>query len=143
MGLDATVYRNRKNLPAHLQERVIRDPESGEIYFRDADDEKLFDSSQFKAWHERIGNIALVAFIREEIAKAFGHQESSLSRKVVYSGSHAGDCIPFSEIDKLNREVDELERMTRSSRSPELTGFIEQLRKLIAAAIREENGIVF
>ena len=143
MGLDATVYRNRKNLPAHLRERVTSDPESGEIYFRDAADLGLFDSSCFDAWHERIGNIALVAFIREEIVKAFGHHETLLSRKVVYSGSHAGDCIPFSDVDSLSREIDELERNTMSSRSPELTTFIEQMRKLVAAAIREENGIVF
>ena len=143
MGLDATVYRNRKNLPAHLQERVTSDPESGEIYFRDAADIRLFDSSQINAWHEHIGNIAFIAHIRKEIAKAFGHQENLLSRKVVYSGSHAGDCIPLSEIDELSREIDELERNTMSSRSPELTTFIEQMRKLVAAAIREENGIVF
>lgn len=143
MGLDATVYRDRKNLPAHLRERVAVDPQSGEIYFRDAADDKLFDSSQLEAWHEYLGNISLVAFIREEIAKAFGNQESLLSRKVVYSGSHAGDYIPFSEVDQLNREVDELEKMTVPGRSAELTVFIEQMRKLIAAAIREENGIVF
>jgi len=143
MGLDATVYRNRKNLPAHLRERVTNDPETAALYFPDATDEKLFGSPQLEAWHERLGNIALVAFIREEIAKAFGHQNSLLSKKVVYSGSHAGDCILFSEIDQLNREIDELEKLTMSSRSPELTIFIEQMRSLIAAAIREENGIVF
>jgi hypothetical protein len=143
MGLDATVYRNRKNLPAHLQERVTSDTESGEIYFRDAADIGIFESSHLKAWHEYIGNIALVTFIREEVAKAFGNREGLLSRKVVYSGSHAGDFIPFSDVDSLDREIDELERDTMSSRSPELTTFIEQMRKLVAAAIREENSIVF
>lgn len=143
MGLDATVYRNRKNLPTHLRERVTSDPESAEIHFRDAAEVRLFDSSQLEAWHERIGNIALVAFIREEIAKAFGQQESLLSRTVVYSGSHAGDCIAFSKINQLSHEIDELERMTVSSRSAELTAFIEQMRKLIAAENREGNGIVF
>jgi len=143
MGLDATVYRNHKNLAPHLCERVKSDPGTGELYFPDEADERLFGSSQLEACHERIGNIALIALIREEIAKAFGHQKSLLSRKVVYSGSHAGDSISFSEIDKLNVEIDELEKSTMSSRSSELTAFIEQMRKLIAAAIREGNGIVF
>jgi hypothetical protein len=49
MGLDATVYRNRKNLPAHLRERIAMDPESGEICFCDAADDRLFDSSRLKA----------------------------------------------------------------------------------------------
>lgn len=143
MGLDATVYRNLKNLPANLREKLTVDPESSAICVRDAEDDKLFDSSQLEACHERIGNIALVASIREEIAKAFGHQEGLLSRKVVYSGSHAGDCIPFSEIEQLNREIDELGSLTRSLRSAQLSTFIEQMRELIAAAIREGNGIVF
>jgi hypothetical protein len=143
MGLDATVYRNRRNLPVHLREKLTSDTESGEVYFREAVDDRLFGTAQLIAWQERIGNIALVAFIREEIAKAFGHQESLLSRKVVYSGSHAGDCIPFREMDQLNREIDELEKLTISSRSPELASFIGQMRKIIAAAIREENSIVF
>jgi len=143
MGLDASVYRNRKNLPAYLRERVACDPESGEIHFRDAADDRLFDSSRLKAWHEYIGNTALVAFIRKEIANAFGHQESLLSKKVVYSGSHAGDHIPLFEIDQLSSEIDKLERTTIPERSTELTTFIRQMRKLIAAAIQEENGIVF
>jgi len=85
----------------------------------------------------------MVAFIREEVAKAFGNQESLLSKKVVYSGSHAGDHIPFSQIADLGREVDELENRTNASRSPELATFIAQMRNLIAAANREGNGIVF
>jgi len=143
MGLGATVYRNLKNLQAHLRERVIVDPESGEIDLRDAADYGIFPASKLEAWHERIGNIALVGFIREEVAKAFGNQESLLSKKVVYSGSHAGDHIPFSQIALLSREIDELEKITSVSQSPELASFIAQMRNLIAAANREGNGIVF
>jgi len=143
MGLDASVYRNLKNLPAHMRERVTVDPESGETHFRDFADYEIFGLSKLKAWHERIGNIAMVAFIREEVARAFGNQESLLSKKVVYSGSHAGDHIPFSQIADLTREIDELENGTSTSRPPELTNFIAQMRNLIAAANREGNGIVF
>jgi|SRR5215470_7323266 len=143
MGLDAAVYRSLKDLPEYLRERVTVYPESGEISFRDIGDYKLFGLSKLKAWHEHIGNIAMVAFIREEVAKAFGDRESLLSKKVVYSGIHAGDHIPFSRIADLSREIDELEERTSSSRSPELTNFIVQMRNLIAAANREGNAIVF
>jgi hypothetical protein len=144
MGLDATVYCNLKNLPEYLRERVVTvNPESGEIDLRDISDYRIFGSSKLEAWHERIGNTAMVAFLREEIAKAFGHQESLLSKKVVYSGSHAGDYIPSSQIDLLGREIDELEKITSASRSPALANFITQMRNLIAAANREGNGIVF
>jgi hypothetical protein len=143
MSLDAFVYRNCKNLPAHLREKVATDPGSGALYFRNAADYKLYPLSELEACDEHIGNIALVAFIREEIAQAFGHQDSLLSTKVVYNGTHAGDSIPFFEIDQLSREIDELEKMTTSSQSAELAKFIEQMRNLIVAAIREGNGIVF
>jgi len=42
MGLDAAVYRNLKDLPEYLRERVTVDPESGEISFRDISDYQLF-----------------------------------------------------------------------------------------------------
>ncbi len=143
MGLDTTVYRNLANLPAYLRERVTVEPGSGEVYLRDAREYGLFDLPKTKAWHEYLGNIALVAFIRNEIAKAFGNQDSLLSKKVVYNGIHGGDHIPFSQINLLSDEISELEKITRDSRSPELSNFIAQMRNLIAAANREGNGIVF
>jgi hypothetical protein len=143
MGLDATVYRSLTNLPVDLRERVIRNPESGEIIPRDQEDSRLFDSLQFEAWHERIGNISLVASLREEIARTFGDSENLLSKKVLYSGSHTGDYIAFSEVDALSLEIEKLEKLAGTTCSSELTTFIGQMRKLIAAANREGNGIVF
>lgn len=143
MGLDATVYRNLKNLPAYIRERVTVDPDSGEISLLDCAGYSVFDLSKAKAWHEHLGNIALVAFIREEIADHFGNRECLLSKKVVYNGIHGGDHIPFSQVGLLSQEVDELEKITSGSRSPELANFIAQMRNLIAAANRERNGIVF
>jgi hypothetical protein len=100
-------------------------------------DDKTFDSTKLQAWHERIGNIATVAFLEEE------NQESLLSTKVVYSGSHAGDFIPFSETPQLEQEVNQLEARSAETRSPELTTFSGQMRRLIAAASREHNAMVF
>ena len=106
-------------------------------------DDKTFDSTKLQAWHERIGNIATVAFLEEEIATLFGNQESLLSTKVVYSGSHTGDFIPFSETHQLEQEVNQLEARSAETRSLELTTFIGQMRRLIVAASREHNAIVF
>ena len=61
------------------------------------------------ARHERIGNTAMVAFPREEMARAFRDRESFLAKKVVYRGGHAGDRPPLSEISLLGREIDEFE----------------------------------
>jgi hypothetical protein len=143
MGLDATVYRNLDSLPLHLRERVVRYPGSGELDWRDFADDKILDSANLQACHERIGNIAAVAFIEEEIATLFGNRESWLSTRVVYSGSHTGDFIPFSEIDQLEQEVNQLEALSTASRGPELSDFIAQMRNLVAAAKRERNAIVF
>jgi hypothetical protein len=143
MGLHATVYRNLKNLPAHLRERVIvLEPDSGELDWRDHEDERIFGSDKLEACSEYIGNIAFAALIREEIAQAFGHQESLLSTRVVYSGSHAGDWIAFSDLGKLKEEVDALDRQA-APKSPALAHFIAQMRSLIAGANREGTGICF
>jgi len=72
------------------------------------------------------------------------YEESQLRERVVVdsaSGSHAGDQLLFSQIHVLSQEIDELEKMTAASRSPELTHFISQMRNLVAAANREGNGI--
>jgi hypothetical protein len=50
MGLDARVYRNRESLPAHLRELVLLvEPNSGELDWRDYEDERIFGSDKLKA----------------------------------------------------------------------------------------------
>ena len=46
MGLNATVYRNPKNLTDYLRERVIVDSASGAIDLRDPADERIFGKSK-------------------------------------------------------------------------------------------------
>ena len=143
MSLDATVYRNMANLPAHLRERVIVTNNAGELDWRDLADESVFGSNKLEACHERIGNIGLVAILREEIASAFGHKSSLLSTRVVYNGIHAGDFIAAGEIENLSQEIEALDRATQTKRSEHLVCFLAQMRSLITAASREGTGICF
>ena len=84
MGLDATVCRNPNNPPHHFRESVFVDSASGLPELRDAADDRILGKAKLKARHERIGNIATVRFLREEIARAFGGRERLFSRNVVY-----------------------------------------------------------
>lgn len=144
MGLDAHVCRNPRNLPVYLQNwPLVREEGSGELSFANPNDWNEEIHQAFIACHHHIGNIALVRFLREEIAAAFGNETSLLFTKVVYNGIHGGDFIPLSAITDLSAELDELERLTQGSRPPELDCFLVQMRELVAAALREENGIVF
>jgi hypothetical protein len=143
LGLDAHVYRNRKHLPPGLRELHLNYiPESGELFFED-------DAVTDRNWdvifaiHRRIGNIDLVAHLREEIVQVFGHAESLLSRKVVYSGSHAGDWIPRSENDQLERELEFLSVHPKVGQSKFLPQFIKTMRELLEVARREDNPINF
>jgi hypothetical protein len=143
MGLDARVYLNPKHLPADLLAlSPVAHPESGEFTFGD-DETTDRNHARTLAIRRRIGNIAFVAEIRHEVTLAFGHGNSLVSTKVVYSGSHAGDWIAYPEIGRLADEIEFLERKTRGRRSESLDEFISKMRELIAAAQREENAIVF
>ncbi|HEX2666446.1 MAG TPA: hypothetical protein VHM93_26695 [Candidatus Acidoferrum sp.] len=56
--------------------------------------------------------MAMAAFLRKRIARAFPDRESFLAKKVVYNGSHAGD-LRFSEMSLLGQEIDELDSPRR------------------------------
>ncbi|HLZ13618.1 MAG TPA: hypothetical protein VKP58_13610 [Candidatus Acidoferrum sp.] len=143
MALDAVVYRNPRNLPAHLKERVIRNNESTELLWRDDADGKTFGGNNLKAWHEHLGNIAMVAFLRKQVAELFTNRETILLVKILYNGVHAGDWISPVEIARLEGEVEELDSLTKDRQLQETSQFIVKMRNLISAAKREESGIVF
>src|SRR5688500_14890311 len=50
-------------------------------------------------FHHYLGNISLVAFIRNELAR--DDQFPILLKKVVYSGTHAGDWLNFETVLRL------------------------------------------
>jgi hypothetical protein len=140
MGLDAVVYRNREHLQlgndgAHA--KVIRD--TGEVYFEDAKLGRKYDHVRKSVAH-RLGNIALIGSLREEVSQLIG-PESFLERKVLYSGTHSGDVIPLEELDQLSPELNHIRETGRSS--PRLKELVNALEQLVQAANYERNPIVF
>jgi len=88
----------------------------------------------------RLGNIAEIAKLREQISRLRG-SESVVLQKVLHLGTHSGDSIPLDAIPALSAELN----LIRSSRehSPEVQRFLTSLEELIRAAKDEGNPIVF
>lgn len=87
MGLDAVVYRNKEHLQlGHDEERARVIPETGEVYFEDDKLARKYDH-ELKAVAHRLGNIALVTTLRDEVSQLIG-QESSLERKLLSQRRH-------------------------------------------------------
>ncbi len=141
MGLDAVVYRNKANI--ELGEKLDKakiDERTGEIYFENEIDDRETPRDLIEAAEYRIGNIAEVDSLRDEIATLLG-PGNQIGDKVLYSGSHSGDVIPVDQLPRLAGEIESIQKMNRSSK--ELSRFLENLKALINAAINENNPIVF
>lgn len=140
MGLDAVVYRNRKNLQLGPDEEFAHlVPETGETYFEN-DEISRKHRERFQAAHRRLGNIAEIAFLRNEILQ-LGAGAGKLYSKVLYSGSHSGDFIAVNELPLLLEEIASLRK--RGKHSEEMEGFLNQMEALVRAAINEPNPVVF
>ena len=159
MGLDATVYctcfrdgRLREPPPAHIDVYIDED---GSLNCHNSD---LETQIEFDAWrydraceHEngdlishRIGNIALVAYLRAELSRQPDDFLIVLS-KVVYSGTHCGDFINRDTVQQMQPELERLAqfRCSDSGNQPFVDGFLAQLRELSAASAQTGNPIVF
>ena len=146
MGLDAVVYRSKEHLPFDADaEGVSREPTTGEYYCADPALEPSFDRKYpietRESISKRLGNISLIALLREE-AKGFFDNNSVVLSKVLYSGTHAGDVIGSESLSQLENELRQFQQSERHV-SKELAGFIADLRELLIAARREGNPIVF
>ena len=101
MSLDATVYRNPKHLPDHLRERVIVDSAAGVMDLRDPAGERIFGKAKREAWDERVGNIAMVAFVDEleKITAASRSREPthfiSQMRSLIAAANREGNGLVF------------------------------------------------
>jgi hypothetical protein len=91
-----------------------------------------------------IGNIALVAFLREELGRSPDRFPMILSR-VVYNGIHCGDFIPAGELPQLVPEVEALESLHCADPQDEgfLRAFEKQMWELVTAALRVSKPIAF
>ena len=138
MGLNAVVYKNRKNLKLGLdEERVRLVPETGELYF---ESEQLSRKYQLEAAEHRLGNTAEIRALREEAMRLIG-PESVVVKRVLYSGTHSGDAIPVESVSSLAAEVSSIHNA--SLQSAEFRRFIDAMKELVRVAEEEGNPIVF
>lgn len=146
MGLDVTVYRSKANLPFDPDSvGAILDDSTGEYYFPDPALEPIRESEFPRGTRiavRRIGNMSLVATLREEAERVLGGHSIIVS-KVLYSGTHAGDSIPCDLIPALDNELVLLGRFANENDARYLKQFISDLTELAAAAKSEGNPIVF
>jgi hypothetical protein len=146
MGLDAVVYRSKQHLPFDADAvGASREPTTGEYYCADLAVELSFDrkhpSETRASISKRLGNISLIAFLREE-AKLLLDNDSVVLSKVLYSGTHAGDVIGSASLPQLEAELRQVQQSERHI-SKEMMEFTKDLQELIMAARREGNPIVF
>lgn len=140
MGLDARVYRSRRNLAFDPDASGARlDSDTGEFYFDDPHLDQQF-SSKCIAVHRRIGSTSLIAQLQEQ-ATAVLDSQSVVLAQVLYSGTHAGDWIPLSLIGQLQDELSRLQSMPGSSEI--MKKFVQDMNDLVAASKAECNPIVF
>ena len=91
-----------------------------------------------------VGNIALVAFLREELRKAADDFPLILG-EVIYDGTHCGDYMSVDEVKKMREEVIRLQAVHSGNPSDEkyLREFEKQMKELIAFSVEMEKPIVF
>jgi len=136
MALNAFVYRNIASLPPEVRERVrVIDSSTGDL---DWTDDR--DLPALKRCDIRIGNIAQVALLREEVARRIGNA-SVLVTRFLYDGTHCGDGVAKEDIPELKRECEAL--AGDKGAPPDLLVFVRQLRELTSAAEEEGNAILF
>ncbi len=145
MGLDAVVYRNRKNLPFDPEQvGAALDARTGEFYFQDsAAAGKRFNGKVVVAVSRHLGNVSAVDFLLEAVERSLGRQDSLLQNKVLFSGTHAGDVIEPLHLHQLGVEIDEVRRSSLVNQVPALAEFVRNMEDLLKAALEEGNPIVF
>jgi hypothetical protein len=159
MGLDATVY-----CDCYRSGKLREPPPSGcHVTFQrdgslDCDSHEMTVLLAFDQWlhrgaceHElgvflshRLGNMSLIGLLREELSVDV-EKFPLLLTKVVYSGTHCGDFIPFEDLEALRAEVRAL--ASHQCVNPEAPLYVERFRKqmeeLIDAALLLRKPIAF
>ena len=142
MGLDAIVYLNKRNFALHERDNPFQiDEKTGEVYVN-SEHEKRYPPEMFTAIHRRLGNVAMIAALAEELS-AVTSSDSILLRSVLSSGSHSGDAIAFENLDCLESEINLVKERSKDIRTAEMEGFLKSLSELIETAREQKNPIVF
>jgi len=142
MGLDAYVYRNRTHLAFDpVSAGVSVDDTTGVVDFDDPDLYRRF-ADHVVAIHYRLGNVAQIGQLHEELHRCTAHLPI-IKTRVLGDGTHCGDFIDLSLMEALQQELDVLSAATEQSRLPHIEEFILQMRELIRMAKAENNPIYF
>jgi hypothetical protein len=147
MGLDAVVFRSKANLPFDADAvGAVVDKSTGEFYVADPNLEPAFEREFPResriAVEKRIGNIGLVAALKEDVGRILDVRSITLSR-VLYSATHCGDSIPLDLTSALEDELLRLRRYAEQKDVDHLKQFATDMLDLVGAARREGNPIVF
>jgi hypothetical protein len=113
--------------------------ETGEIYFENNELSRKYQH-QLKAADYRLGNIAEISALREEVARLVA-PDSLILQKVLCTATHSGDTLPVEFLPRLLAELNSISNSGQQSR--ELQCFVSSLQKLVRAAQSEGNPIVF
>ena len=159
MGLDAFVYCNcfetgRLRKPPK-PEWNVRVAEDGDLECARGPLEQLmafdtwrsFEACEHKdgmAVHKRIGNIALVVFLRKNLEAEASRFPTTLG-KVLYNGTHAGDFLNLNQVSAVRQELPALSEMHCDDPKDEdfLREFEAQIRELVEVALKMQKPIVF
>lgn len=90
------------------------------------------------ACHERIGNVSLVAELRDLVATMLPAHSIVMTR-VLQDGTHCGDVIDVACVVDLRREL----RVIATHGNNLVVTFTAQMERLSEAALAETNPIVF
>jgi hypothetical protein len=112
------------------------------LYYSD-ETERKYPQDFFKAISKRLGNIADISALREEIGHVSGSIPYILWSRVLYSATHSGDVIDVTDLDQLAAEIQVISLKAGEQASPSLKCFVADMTELICAARREQNPIVF
>lgn len=159
MGLDAVVYcdcfevgRLREPSPPGCNLEVAADGSlhcgNDELEVKLAFDQWLMDRAceheDGVLVHHRIGNIALVAALREELART-PQEFPVILNAVLYNGIHCGDFIEYPMLFLLRPEVEALAKVHCAEPHMEqyMREFESQMRELLECALRVRKPISF
>jgi len=158
MGLDATVYCNcfetgRLKEPPPCPSVSISSDGSLECESEDLDTVLAFDQWLLNRacqhpngilLHHRIGNLAQVGFLREELQKE-GERFPILLAKVLHNGTQAGNYLSLEDVRAAQPELERLGDFVCSHQEDqaEVDSFRRQMIELAEVALRKAKPVSF
>lgn len=159
MGLNASVFCN-----CYETGRMTRPPQPDFVYLDELGqvslrwDDPDANECAFNEWRaracphgpvgeilsHRLGNVSLIEYL-SNLLSGSREQFPILLTKVLYDGTHAGDCIKVSDLNALDVELRMLHQLHVNDASLEtlVRDFERQMVELVTAANSVQKPIVF